>query len=414
MAARSLVSTPPPLSIGRYDISTRVTGGKSATLYRAREPESGTVVALQLIPAEGQADPKLFDRLRAEFDAAAPLEHPNLLRALDFGRESGYWFVAAEWVDGTTLGRLVQDRTRLPEEHAVRVVAQVGQAVDFARRAGVDCRANASNVIIRNDGLAKLVPFGPAVGCVPVPPPASASAPGPASPLDGPLPDPADAPVADPVFCLAVTLYAAVTGREWVPPAVLAANVSERRRRRQVAPPVRPAGLSERVELAVRLATDPDPAARPATCADFLTVLHGRPRTLGATKGDSRLVRIAPDDRRAHVRYVVGVGSSGTIHDSVFDPPGDGPPSQQVWPLVIRDVSAGGVGLLLARRCEVGTELLIVLPGGARKGMRLVPVRVVRVKRENHGHWAHGCSFLAPLGDDELAALLDQFAQGGA
>lgn len=413
MAARSLLDTPPPLAIGRYELANRVAGGQIATLYRARDADTGTPVALQLIPSEGQKDPKLFDRLRAEFDQVAPLEHPNMLRLLAFGRESGYWFVASEWIEGTNLVRLLQDRTRLAEDHAVRIIAQVGQAVDFAGRANVTCRANTSNVVIRNDGLAKLVPFGPAVGCVPIPPPA-AQITGPTSPLDGPLPDPANAPAADAVYCLAATLYSAVTGREWVPPAVRAAQIPDRRKRRAVAAPVRPAGLSERVDQAIRRATSDEAEERPTSCADFLTVLHGRSRTVGTAKGDSRLVTLNSDDRRAHVRYVVGVGSSGTIHDSVFDSPMDGPSSQEVWPLVIRDVSAGGIGILLARRCEPGTELLIVLPGGEKTGMRLVPVQVVRVKRENHGHWAHGCCFFEQLDEYQLGALLDQFARDGA
>jgi hypothetical protein len=38
--------------------------------------------------------------------------------------------------------------------------------------------------------------------------------------------------------------------------------------------------------------------------------------------------------------------------------------------------------------------------------MKAVPVRVVRVKGEGHGHWTHGCVFLEPLGEEELARLL--------
>jgi hypothetical protein len=68
-------------------------------------------------------------------------------------------------------------------------------------------------------------------------------------------------------------------------------------------------------------------------------------------------------------------------------------------------VSVSGIGVLLARRFEVGTELSIELalgPGASHH----VPVRVVRVQPERAGHWVHGCMFDRPLTDEQLNALL--------
>jgi hypothetical protein len=162
--------------------------------------------------------------------------------------------------------------------------------------------------------------------------------------------------------------------------------------------------LTDRTERAIRRATDPEPTKRPATCAEFLKILRGRPLTAGTPKPDSRPSAEA-DNRRGCVRYALGVGSNCTIHTSVFD---DAPAfeSQEVWPLVVQDVSATGIGLLLARRCEPGTELAVEVATGSDRSVRSLPVRVVRVRKDNYGHWMHGCAFLAPLDQPELTALV--------
>ena len=82
MAARSTPSAP-PLSVGRYALSARVGVGRASTLFRARDSESGVTAAVQLIPGALHKEPGLFERLHADFQAALPLEHPNILRLLD-------------------------------------------------------------------------------------------------------------------------------------------------------------------------------------------------------------------------------------------------------------------------------------------------------------------------------------------
>ena len=73
---------------------------------------------------------------------------------------------------------------------------------------------------------------------------------------------------------------------------------------------------------------------------------------------------------------------------------------------MVRDLSNGGCGVLLARRFEPGTELSIELSTGPDATPRRLSARVVRVEPEKAGHWVHGCAFPARITDDELAALL--------
>ena len=132
--------------------------------------------------------------------------------------------------------------------------------------------------------------------------------------------------------------------------------------------------------------------------------------TAGTPKAGPCVRRPRPTTGAGACAYALGVGSNGTINTSVFDAtaPSD---SQEVWPLVVQDVSASGIGVLLARRCEPGTELSVEVATGPNRPGWSLPVRVVRVRKDNYGHWMHGCAFLAPLDQPELIALLSHFGR---
>jgi hypothetical protein len=349
--------------------------------YRARDPETGGLVTVYLYPDGADA------ARRTERALAAPV-HPNVLRVIDAGREGGFSYLVTEWVDGATLARRIESHSRLPEADVIRFLAQVGQAVDFARKGDeVPFPLSAARVLIRQDGVAKVIPF---------------ELPGEEAAPDSEAGKPV--PFADVIFALGTTLHEALTGLPWAPPE----EPPPGRRRRYHAPPPRPAGLTDRAERGIRRATDPDPAKRPPSCAEFVKLLRTRPVNAGAPKPDRRQGTRAGENRRGYVRYSLGLGANCTIRSSVFE---DAPPSAELWPLVVQDVSAGGIGLLLARRCEPGTELSVELTGDAGRAPRSLPVKVVHVRKELHGHWAHGCTFLTPLDDAELLALLDHLVR---
>jgi PilZ domain len=77
------------------------------------------------------------------------------------------------------------------------------------------------------------------------------------------------------------------------------------------------------------------------------------------------------------------------------------------WPARIRDVSAGGIGLILQRRFERGAGLAIELPDRATGGTYSVFAKVVHVASVPDGSWRLGCLFVNELDDEALQALLD-------
>jgi serine/threonine protein kinase len=397
-----------PLAVGRYQLIGRAGNGIESA-YKARDPDEN-LVAVYLFPDEYGKSPRP-DRLSAVFQTVAGLEHPNTLRVLDFGREGEFGYLVTEWVEGTTLARMIEVHSRLPEGNVIRFLAQVGQMMDHTRKDDtVPCLVSPANILVRADGVVKVIPFellveeAAPVAAAPVMLKGwgKPQAPTTSIPRREEPPEPKrehelgkPVPFVELIFSMGTTLHEALTGMMWVPP-----STSSRRRR----PPPRPVGLTERTEKAIRKTTASDPKKRPTSCAEFLKMLRGRPLTAGTPKPDARPPAAASDNRRAYVRYSLGAGTNCTINASVFD---GGPPSAEIWPLVVQDVSAGVIGILLARRCEPGTELSVELMGGPDMAARSLPVTVVRVKKEQHGHWTHGCMFLTPLDDDELNALIN-------
>lgn len=387
------------LSVGRYQLAGRA-GTGIAEAYRARDPDTNNLVTVFLFPDEFTDPTRRPDRLSAMLDIVAPLEHPNILRVLDAGRDDKSGYVVSEWAEGTTLARMIEVHSRLPEGNVIRFLAQVGQAMDFTRQGKMAlCRVAPTNVLIRNDGVAKVIPFElPGETATPPLPIAGIVKPEFASKLGTERANGKPVPFPELIFSLGTTLHEALTGQVWVRPD----PTPPRRRSRTV--PSRPAGLTERAERAIRQATDLDPSKRPLSCADFLKLLRSRPLSAGTPKSDVRPPSVATENRRGSVRYALGMGANCQIYSSVFE---NGPPSSEVWPLVVQDVSVTGIGLLLARRCEPGTELWVELLSGSDRRACSLPVRVVRVRKDQYGHWMHGCTFLTPLAEEELNTLLN-------
>jgi hypothetical protein len=76
------------------------------------------------------------------------------------------------------------------------------------------------------------------------------------------------------------------------------------------------------------------------------------------------------------------------------------------WPVTIRDIGIGGCQLLLSRRFEPGTLLVVDLHDGQGQPGRMVLARVVRVTSLARGRWILGCAFTVPLTPDDLDSLL--------
>src|SRR4051794_14064163 len=96
-------TTPPMRSIGNYDVLEKVAEGGMGAIYKARHKETGQIVAVKVMASNVATNPTLLNRFEQEFRAASILDHPNIVRALDYGDAGNLPYLVMEFVEGESL-----------------------------------------------------------------------------------------------------------------------------------------------------------------------------------------------------------------------------------------------------------------------------------------------------------------------
>ena len=157
--ATPLLATEQRLLAGRYRLTTRIDEGGAGEVWQARDERLGRDVAIKLLGAN--ADDAFRERFADEARRAASVIHPNVVTVFDEGRDGADAFMVMELIRGRTLRDVVADRGPLRPHEAARIVAQIAAALDAAHEAGViHCDVKPANVIVDQQGTAKLTDFG--------------------------------------------------------------------------------------------------------------------------------------------------------------------------------------------------------------------------------------------------------------
>ena len=147
-------------SLGHYEIIGKLGAGGMGEVYLARDGHLDRKVALKLLPAFFTQEPDRLRRFQQEARAASALNHPNILTIYEIGRQDAVHYIATEFVDGETL-RDRLNRGRLKSTEAIDIAAQIANALAAAHEAGIIHRdIKPENVMLRSDGIVKVVDFG--------------------------------------------------------------------------------------------------------------------------------------------------------------------------------------------------------------------------------------------------------------
>jgi serine/threonine protein kinase len=146
-------------SVGNYEIESLITTGGMGEVYLARDA-SGTPVALKILRRHLVASPQAADRFETEARAASALHHPNIVTVLEFGDSPAGLFLAMEWVEGRTFRELMKVGATNTAE-AIDVSRQASLALAAAHAAEILHRdIKPENIILRTDGVVKILDFG--------------------------------------------------------------------------------------------------------------------------------------------------------------------------------------------------------------------------------------------------------------
>ena len=106
------------------------------------------------------ADESDIRRFRIEAEAAANLQHPNIVGIYEVGQQDGHHYFSMEYVAGENLSQIIR-KGSMPPKQAARYVRQIAAAIDYAHRHGVTHRdIKPSNVLIDDKDQARVTDFG--------------------------------------------------------------------------------------------------------------------------------------------------------------------------------------------------------------------------------------------------------------
>jgi len=147
--------------LGKYDILNKIAEGGMGAVYKGRHRETGELVAIKVVPANTARNPVLLQRFEQEFHAARLLDHPNIVRAIEYSAGPPSPFLVMEFVDGESLGQKIAREGALGEDAAIRILAQVCQGLHRAHKQGLIHRdVKPDNILVTRDGVAKLTDLG--------------------------------------------------------------------------------------------------------------------------------------------------------------------------------------------------------------------------------------------------------------
>jgi serine/threonine protein kinase len=168
----TMVATPelvnPTLSSGalaalgqRYDVLGEAGHGSMGSVYKARDRETGEVVAIKLLKPEIASDQKMVERFKNELLFARKITHKNVCRVYDFNRAGSIAYTSMEYVEGESLRSVLNRFGGLPQRKAIYVALQICSGLKEAHAQGIVHRdLKPENVMVDPQGNVKIMDFG--------------------------------------------------------------------------------------------------------------------------------------------------------------------------------------------------------------------------------------------------------------
>ena len=157
-AERSLTPSHQP---ARYQIVGELGRGGMGIVYKANDTVLDRVVAFKVLPDALKENPQALKNFLREAKSAAQLNHPNIVTVYDAGEQDGRYYIAMEYVDGTTLKEILRRRHVIAASGVLHVLVQMCEALAYAHEKKIVHRdIKTANTMWTRDKKAKIMDFG--------------------------------------------------------------------------------------------------------------------------------------------------------------------------------------------------------------------------------------------------------------
>jgi serine/threonine protein kinase len=303
-------------TVGNYNLVAKIAEGGMGWVYKGQHKDSGQYVAIKIVPSTMTKNDVLLKRFEQEWKAASSIDHPNIVRALEYCGTGGSPFLVMEYVDGESLGQKLDREKKLNEPDAIRLIAQVAQGLHRAHKMGMIHRdVKPDNIMVTRGGDAKLTDLG-LVKDLDAELNLTKTGRGLGTPhfmAPEQFRNAKNADVKCDVYSLAATLYQMVTGDLPFGKTSGPLDAWMKKVHNDLIPPRKLApDLSERTDWAIRRAMAADPALRPASCREFIEDLTGHSTRKITTPSDPG--GAAPAAAQQDLWYLVYKDEVGSMH----------------------------------------------------------------------------------------------------
>lgn len=150
--------------MGQYQITGTLGEGGMSQVFKAFDMHLGREVALKVLHQSLSRDGALTAMFEREAKLTASILHPNVVKVFTVGNQDGFFFIAMELVDATSLEQVIASSGKLPEKEVLHVAHDVVAGLKAAHDEGLIHRdIKPGNMLVTGDGTSKLVDFGLAV-----------------------------------------------------------------------------------------------------------------------------------------------------------------------------------------------------------------------------------------------------------
>ncbi len=150
----------PGTVLGSFTIDEEIGSGAMGSVFKGTDRRDGSRVAIKVMNTELNADPTFRQRFEREAHLATLLKSPYTVRVLDFGRSGGWYFLVMEFVEGESVGAMLQ-KGPIPLLKAIEIACDGARALEALATQNIVHRdLKPGNIIVNPDGAAKLVDFG--------------------------------------------------------------------------------------------------------------------------------------------------------------------------------------------------------------------------------------------------------------
>jgi tRNA A-37 threonylcarbamoyl transferase component Bud32 len=149
------------IRIRGYDSLEQIAIGGMAVVYKARKQSLKKTVAIKVLLPHLSADNRFITRFQQEAEAAARIQHDNIVNVLDYGKSDDSYYIVMEYYDGMTVEELLRSQPQLPIDIALSVLLKISSGLEAAHAQRLVHRdIKPANIILTRQGGVKIADFG--------------------------------------------------------------------------------------------------------------------------------------------------------------------------------------------------------------------------------------------------------------